>query len=167
MSRLDHLNELPAEDVIDQLMTCLRSRVWAADVLSRRPYRSLADLEDQAMAAARGLSDAELGVALAAHPRIGERPDGVGAEARFSRAEQAGVGSGSATAAALREVNDAYEARFGRVFLIRAAGRDAAEILAAARERLVHDLAAEGRVVREQLGEIAVLRLRALLESFA
>jgi 2-oxo-4-hydroxy-4-carboxy-5-ureidoimidazoline decarboxylase len=164
-SRLDHLNELPAEDVIEQLMTCLRSRVWAADVLSRRPYRSLADVEDQAMAAARGLTEAELAAALVAHPRIGDRPDGVGAEAEFSRAEQAGVGSEAVTAAALHEVNEAYEARFGHVFLVRVAGRDTAEILAAARERLAHDAATEGRVVREQLGEIAVLRLRTLIED--
>jgi len=136
-------------------------------VLSRRPYRSLADLEDQAMAAARGLTEAELAAALAAHPRIGDRPDGVGAEARFSRAEQAGVGSDAATAAALREVNDAYEARFGHVFLVRGAGRTTGEILALARERLAHDPATEGRVVREQLAEIAVLRLRTLLDSSA
>jgi 2-oxo-4-hydroxy-4-carboxy-5-ureidoimidazoline decarboxylase len=165
MSRLDHLNELPAEDVIEQLMTCLRSRVWAADVLSRRPYRSLADVEDQAMAAARGLTDAELEAALEAHPRIGDRPEGAGSEAAFSRAEQSGVGPDAPTAAALREVNDAYEARFGHVFLVRAAGRDATEIVALARRRLGHDPATEGRVVREQLGEIAVLRLRSLLEE--
>ncbi|MGF1663768.1 MAG: 2-oxo-4-hydroxy-4-carboxy-5-ureidoimidazoline decarboxylase [Kineosporiaceae bacterium] len=164
-SRLDHLNELPAEAAIQQLMTCLRSRVWAADVLSRRPYRSLADVEDQAMAAARGLPEGEVAAALAAHPRIGERPEGTDAEAGFSRAEQAGVGSEAATTAALREVNEAYEARFGHVFLVRAAGRDAAGILAAARERLTHDPATEGRVVREQLGEIAVLRLRTLLDG--
>jgi 2-oxo-4-hydroxy-4-carboxy-5-ureidoimidazoline decarboxylase len=169
MSRLDHLNELPAEDVIEQLMTCLRSRVWAADVLSRRPYRSLADVEDQAMAAARGLSDAELEVALAAHPRIGERTDGPGAEAVFSRAEQSALAADpdGGTAEALRRANEEYEARFGHVFLVRAAGRTAAEIRALARERLAHDPHTEGRVVREQLGEIAVLRLRTLLEPQA
>ena len=164
MSRLDHLNELPPEDVIEQLMTCLRSRVWAADVLSRRPYHSLADVEDQAMAAARGLTDGELAAALAAHPRIGERADGPGAEAEFSRAEQSAAYDPDAdTAAAMRRANGEYEARFGHVFLVRAAGRDAAEILALARERLGHDPATEARVVREQLGEVAVLRLRGFI----
>ncbi|MGF1653501.1 MAG: 2-oxo-4-hydroxy-4-carboxy-5-ureidoimidazoline decarboxylase, partial [Actinomycetales bacterium] len=153
------------EDVIEQLMTCLRSRVWAADVLSRRPYHSLADVEDQAMAAARGLTDHELAGALAAHPRIGEQPDGAGAEAAFSRAEQSAVAADpdAGTAAALLRANEEYEARFGHVFLIRAAGRDATEILTLARQRLTHDPHTEGRVVREQLGEIAVGRLRSLL----
>ena len=42
----------------------------------------------------------------------------------------------AAIAAALAEGNRAYEERFGRVFLIRAAGRSAPEILAALTERL-------------------------------
>ena len=55
----------------------------------------------------------------------------------MSRAEQAGVDpSDAAVAAALAEGNRAYEQRFGRVFLIRAAGRSATEILAALTERL-------------------------------
>lgn len=150
-----------------QLMTCLRSRAWATRLLAGRPYASMAAVEDQAMSAARALTEDQLAEALAAHPRIGDRPLGPGADASFSRSEQSGVGDDEGTAAALRRANEDYEARFGHVFLIRAAGRDAAEILAAARERLGNDPEAEGRVVREQLGEIAVLRLRALLGESA
>lgn len=163
MFRLDHLNDGLDER---QLMTCLRSRAWATRMLAARPYASMSEVEEHAMTAARGLTADQLAEALAAHPRIGERPSGAGAEATFSRSEQSTVGrdlDDEDTAAALRRANEEYEARFGHVFLIRAAGRDAEEILAAARERLGHDAGTEGRVVREQLGEIAVLRLRALL----
>jgi 2-oxo-4-hydroxy-4-carboxy-5-ureidoimidazoline decarboxylase len=147
-----------------QLMTCLRSRAWATRMLAARPYASMAQVEEQAMAAARALTDDQLTEALAAHPRIGDRPMGPGAEAGFSRTEQSGVADDAGTAtAALRQANEEYEARFGHVFLIRAAGRDGEQILAAARERLGNDPVTEGRVVREQLGEIAVLRLRSLL----
>lgn len=160
MFRFDHLLERVDER---QLMTCLRSRAWATRMLAGRPYASWAEVEEHAMAAARDLSDDDLAEALAAHPRIGDRPAGPGVEAGFSRSEQSGVAGDAGTAAALRRVNEEYEARFGHVFLIRAAGRDAEEILAAARERLGHDPVTEGRVVREQLGEIAVGRLRSLL----
>ena len=101
-----------------------------------------------------------------AHPgRTGQRPGGSHAEARFSRAEQAGIGTPeTAVAAALLEGNLAYEKRFGRVFLIRAAGRSATEILGALNERLGHTDAEEQPVVADLLRQIAVLRLRRLFE---
>ncbi len=49
------------------------------------------------------------------------------------------------------------------MFLIRAAGRRRAEILAALTERLAHTPAEEEPVVADQLREIAVLRLKGLL----
>lgn len=79
----------------------------------------------------------------------------------MSRSEQAGVDpSDDEVQRALREGNLAYEERFGRVFLIRAAGRSADEILSSLRDRLQNDAAAEDRIVAEQLREIALLRLR-------
>ncbi|HEX2774652.1 MAG TPA: 2-oxo-4-hydroxy-4-carboxy-5-ureidoimidazoline decarboxylase, partial [Micromonosporaceae bacterium] len=65
--------------------------------------------------------------------------------------------------AALVEANREYEERFGHVFLIFATGRTEAEILAAARARLGNDDEAERRVVREELGRIARLRLSKLV----
>ncbi|HEV7949033.1 MAG TPA: 2-oxo-4-hydroxy-4-carboxy-5-ureidoimidazoline decarboxylase, partial [Glaciihabitans sp.] len=53
----------------------------------------------------------------------------------------------------------AYEARFGRVFLIRAAGRSRAEILSELTRRLELDDETELAIVGEQLRDIALLRL--------
>lgn len=79
----------------------------------------------------------------------------------MSRSEQSGVDPSDVDVQqALREGNLAYEERFGRVFLIRAAGRSAEEILSTLQERLRNDADAEGRIVAEQLREIALLRLR-------
>jgi 2-oxo-4-hydroxy-4-carboxy-5-ureidoimidazoline decarboxylase len=63
------------------------------------------------------------------------------------------------TAGRLAAGNAAYEQRFDRVFLIRAAGRSADEILAELDRRLENDDATERSETVEQLGEIAVLRL--------
>jgi len=145
-------NELSAEVALAELTTCLHGSQWAQTVLQGRPYPSVDALAERAMTAARQLSEQALADALAAHPRIGERPTGSGAAALFSRTEQAGVTGDDGTAAALRQANIDYEERFGRVFLIAEAGR-----------RLANDDAAEGAEVREQLGEIAVLRLRQVL----
>lgn len=151
------------ERLAADLLVCLHSEQWVQRMLLGRPYRSLAAVEHAALAAADALDDAALAEALQAHPPIGQRPDGDGAEAAHSRREQGGVATDDTTAARLHRANIAYEARFGHVFLVRAAGRSAEEILTAAQDRLGNDPATEGVVVRRQLGEIAVLRLHDLM----
>lgn len=151
------------EDLARELRVCLHAEEWVQQVLLARPYRTLAAIEEAALEAADALSDDGLAEALQAHPRIGERPDGDDAEAAHSRREQGGVVLDDTVAARLHRANVAYESHFGHVFLIRAAGRSAEEILVAAQDRLGNDPATEAAVVRRQLGEIAVLRLRDLL----
>jgi len=60
----------------------------------------------------------------------------------------------------LADGNRAYEERFDRVFLIRAAGRESAEILAELERRLGNDDATERAETVRQLGEIMLFRLR-------
>ena len=82
-------------------------------------------------------------------------------QAAFSAEEQSGVDPADARAASeLAAGNAAYEERFDRVFLIRAAGRSAPEILAELRRRLANDDDAERAETVTQLREIALLRLR-------
>ena len=84
--------------------------------------------------------------------------DDVGAE--HSLREQASITGGDADVSErIRRGNVAYEQRFGRVFLIRAAGRSAEEILAQLEQRLENDPAAEEPIVARELREIALLRL--------
>jgi 2-oxo-4-hydroxy-4-carboxy-5-ureidoimidazoline decarboxylase len=165
-SALDRLNTLPAGEVLTALRACCASTAWVSSVADGRPYATRTALLDTAEEACRQLSDADLEEALAAHPRIGDRAAGAGAEARWSRQEQASVSdSDDATRAQLRTANLAYEERFGRVFLIRAAGRTPAEMLAEARRRLGNDDATERREVAAQLAQIARLRVEKLLET--
>ncbi|MFE5671288.1 2-oxo-4-hydroxy-4-carboxy-5-ureidoimidazoline decarboxylase [Agromyces sp. NPDC056523] len=147
----------------DQLRACLHVERWVRDVARGAPYDGVDELLAAADAAATPLSAAEIDEALSAHPRIGERAVGDGAAERFSRSEQAAADADDATlSAAIAQGNRDYEARFGRIFLIRAAGRSRAEILAELDRRLSLDDAAELAVVGEQLREIALLRLRTL-----
>ena len=162
---LDAFNSAGRSEAIALLRSCLEIPRWYAALVDGRPYASVGDLVAAGATAASPFTVDEVDGALAQHPRIGERPAGPGAEASMSRAEQAGVDpSDAAVAAALVEGNRAYEQRFGRVFLIRAAGRSAAEILEALNERLGHTDAEEQPVVADQLRQIALLRLRGLFE---
>ncbi len=131
---------------------------WADDVQAAQPYPGRQALLEAADLAARALSDEELDQALSGHPRIGERG---GAQ---SQHEQSGVDPSAAdTAARLAAGNAAYEERFDRVFLIRAAGRDAEQILAELDRRLGNDEATERAETVDNLRQIALLRLEASL----
>jgi 2-oxo-4-hydroxy-4-carboxy-5-ureidoimidazoline decarboxylase len=142
------------------LTACLHVPRWVDEVVGHAPFASLDALLAVAAEAATPLSPAEIDEALADHPRIGQRPAGTGASASFSRAEQASSQSEDAgLAARLQAGNAAYEAKFGRVFLIRAAGRDRPEILAELERRLRLDPAAELEVVGAELRGIALLRI--------
>jgi 2-oxo-4-hydroxy-4-carboxy-5-ureidoimidazoline decarboxylase len=142
----------------EALLGCLSVPRWADDVMAGQPYDDADALIAAADAAARQLTDGELDQALAGHPRIGERG---GAQ---SQREQSGVDQTAGdTAARLKAGNAAYEERFDRVFLIRAAGRDAEEILGQLERRLQNDDATERAETVDNLRQIALLRLKALL----
>ena len=68
-------------------------------------------------------------------------------------------------AARIARRQQAYEGRFGRVFLIRAAGRSPEEMLGELDRRLRNDPRTEQGEALGQLAEIAVLRLRSSLED--
>ena len=146
----------------EDLLACLSVPRWADDVLAGGPYADRVALVARADEAGRTLSDEELDQALSAHPRIGER--GGPEMSAASQREQAGVDPAAGdTAARLAAGNAAYEARFGRVFLIRAAGRDAEAILAELDRRLGNDDETERAETVDNLRQIALLRLEALL----
>jgi len=135
---------------------------WVDAVVTGRPYASVDALTSRAAALADEWGVADLDAALAHHPRIGRRPIGTGAEAAASRREQASMTDAAAgVTAAIAAGNAAYERRFGRVFLIRAAGRAPEQILAELQRRLRSDDEAEAAEALAQLAEIAILRLRA------
>lgn len=82
----------------------------------------------------------------------------------MSRNEQSGIALSGGIREQLVEGNRRYEERFGRVFLIRAAGRSAEEILAVLNRRLENTAEDELAATAAALREIAILRLEGLLD---
>jgi len=161
---LDWFNGLPADDLRERLRACNAADRFVDEVAARRPYASASEVADTAVAVTLGLDWAAVQQALAAHPRIGDRVGGTSAEARSSRAEQASMGTADDDLrAALVEGNQEYEARFDHVYLIRAAGRSPAEMLAELHRRLGNDGATERVEVTGQLAEITRLRVEGLV----
>ncbi|MCS5496433.1 2-oxo-4-hydroxy-4-carboxy-5-ureidoimidazoline decarboxylase [Cnuibacter physcomitrellae] len=151
------------DELREALLSCLGVERFADDVVAAGPYSDNAALLAAADDVAASLTPAEVDAALAHHPRIGERAQGEGQAQRFSRSEQSTAdASDEHLAAAIADGNRAYEARFDRVFLIRAAGRSRAEILSELQRRLELDDATEAATVASELHDITMLRLASL-----
>lgn len=164
--RIEEFNALPAQDARELVAPCVAIPSFAEAVVAGRPYADVAGALAVAREHAAGWSDAEVEAALADHPRIGERPQDDSASAAMSAREQAGVDPADAEVQArLAEGNRRYEERFGRIYLVRALGRTAGEMLELLEQRLTNDPAAELAVTKQQLGEIALLRLEELLST--
>jgi len=147
----------------ERLTAALGVRRWVQAVGEGGPYASVDDLVAAGEAQAAALTDDELDEAVAHHPRIGERASGDGTSVRLSADEQGGLGAAAeGVDAAIARGNEVYEQRFGRVFLVRAAGRDRQQILDELQRRLKNDPQDEAQEAKQQLREIAALRLRAL-----
>lgn len=155
---LEQLNAMRADDAERELRRCCASTRWASIMTSRRPFRSVDDLQRQADEVWWSLDRSDWLEAFSHHPRIGERAAG------WANQEQAGThAAGRATLDALVQGNREYERRFGHVFLICATGRTADEMLHELRRRLTNDPGPELRVAAGEQAKITRLRLEKLI----
>ena len=161
------LNALPAAEADAAFLACCGSTRWAREMASRRPFGDAAALAAAADEAWWSLDPEDWDEAFRAHPRIGERkaaPSQGARAAAWSSQEQAGAAAaGEDVAAALAEGNHAYEARFGRIYIVCATGKTAEEMLAILRARLANDDATELRAAAAEQAKITRLRLEKLL----
>lgn len=153
---IQRFNGLSADELRPAVLRCVAVPRWAGKLVGNRPYTGLADLLAQAEKLTDGLTDDEVRLALADHPKIGQRTNSA-----WSTSEQSGVdGRDAGLAERLLDGNIAYEARFGHIYLVCATGRSGADMLADLTARLANDPVTELGVVRAELGKIAALRLR-------
>ena len=156
---LDQLNALDNDAGARALLACCGSTEWAREMAVSRPFdgpESMGQTSDRIWAS---LERTDWLQAFAAHPKIGQR-----SASAWASAEQSGVGGAANNVLdRLAAGNRAYEARFGHVFLISAAGRSAEDILAALEDRLDNDPDTELRVAAEEHRRITRLRLERLL----
>lgn len=157
------LNAMAAEVFEERVLACCGSRAWASGLQAARPFATFDALLDTADDVWAGLSADDRQEAFAAHPRIGERGASV-----WARGEQAGAaGASDETLRELEVGNQEYEERFGHVFLIKATGKSAEEMLEALRQRLGNDPDAELAEAAEQQRQITRIRLEKLVRPVA
>jgi 2-oxo-4-hydroxy-4-carboxy-5-ureidoimidazoline decarboxylase len=161
---IEEFNAMGAAEAAAAVRPCVDIDSWVEAVVDGRPYADLDALLATSDRQATGWSGTEVEAALADHPRIGDRPTGSAASAEMSAREQSGVDpTDTDVQRRLADGNRRYEEKFGRIYLVRAAGRTAAEMLDLLELRLTNDPATELGVTKAQLAEIATLRLKALM----
>jgi len=161
-------NLLPTGEAIATILPCCGSKAWAQGMITRRPL-----LDESALLAAsnetwRGLGQSDWMEAFRSHPRIGESRAAHSPPAQavaWSAQEQSNVvDANAAVKSALADANREYDRRFGRIFIVCAAGKSAPEILEVLHRRLNNDAESELQEAAEQQRQITEIRLRKWLQ---
>ncbi len=162
-------NGLEAEAAAREALPCCGSWGWARELAARRPFTVVAELFAASDAVWRGLPENDWRKAFDSHPRIGEthaQRDTPTLSLRLSEGEQrAAMRADEKARRWLFEGNRRYEAKFGRIFIVCASGRTAAEILAMLEARMSNDPVTELQEAAEQQRQVTQLRLRRWLEG--
>src|SRR5215471_12323227 len=163
------LNEQSAHAAEAEFLKCCGSTRWAHLMTSARPFRSSAEILQQADQLCALLSEDDWLEAFRAHPKIGEKKAAAVQSEQaqtWSAQEQSGVAdAASAIKAALAEANREYEERFGFIFIVCATGKSSEEMLRILQVRLRNDRAVELGIAAEEQSKITRLRLEKLLNQ--
>jgi allantoicase len=158
---LRFINALPEADRARLFHQCATSQRYARALAAKAPFADMDALSRASIACFSNLEESDWNEMFQGHPRIGERkPD------RLAMLEQKGMDAATPSQRAeLAAVNEAYEQKFGRIYLVCATGKSAEELLRLAKLRLAGEPAEELENARTAQREIASIRLRKLLRA--
>jgi len=162
-------NEALLEAATMQILPCCGSKVWATEMAARRPLQNKSALMAASDEVWRNLNESDWIEAFNSHPRIGESSapnPSVPRSSTWSMQEQKKVADAAdAVKIALAEGNREYENKFGRIFIVCAAGKSGTELLEILRRRLQNDAGTELHEAAEQQRQIMQIRLRKWLQE--
>lgn len=166
VAQLDRMTDTEAAF---KLAACCGSSVWVSAMLARRPFGTPDALFAAAEWVADTLVEEDWLEAFTHHPKIGTRNSNavVSTTAEsWSVGEQSAVGTATGDERAeLADANDAYEKRYGFIFIVFANGRNAVEILALLRTRMTNERRDEIFTAAAEQRKITRLRLGKLVTS--
>lgn len=165
---LKRFNEMPIDDARSAMRGCCGSTVWCQSMAAARPYVSLDAVREHADAFLDTLGQTDWLEAFAAHPKLGDMDSlkmKFAGNQTWSAGEQSGVSTADPrTLGELAAGNEAYEQRFGFIFILCASGVSAAEMLLALNRRLRNDRATEIVLAAAEQRKITHLRLAKLFD---
>lgn len=166
VSQLDGMTDTEAAF---KLAACCGSSAWVSGMLARRPFGTPDGLFAAAESVADTLVEKDWLEAFTHHPKLGARSANAAVSTTaksWSAGEQSAVATADTTVmVALADANDAYEARYGFIFIVFANGRNASEILALLRTRMTNERSDEISIASAEQRKITRLRLGKLVMS--
>jgi len=164
---LSELNMLDPAERRAALEKCNGSRTWIEMMMRGFPFVDTAALLVAADHAWQSCGPSDGREAFTHHPRIGDMDSlrkKFANTGQWAAGEQAGIdGAPDDLLAALAAGNQAYEEKFGYIFIVCATGRSAAEMLTSLQQRLGNDPEKEIQIAMTEQGRITRLRLEKLL----
>jgi 2-oxo-4-hydroxy-4-carboxy-5-ureidoimidazoline decarboxylase len=159
---LEDWNRLEQETATKIILPCNGSLAWAIGVVNLYPFETPEEFFAASDKVWLALPEEDWQQAFDSHPRIGEHKAkaATAQSLKWSAGEQSAANPDEATQAALAAANKEYEQKFGRIFIVCASGRSAAEMLAILQARLANDPATELKEAAEQQRQITQIRLR-------
>lgn len=164
---LEELNSINENELREHLAVCCGSTNWQTALMQLRPFSDTADLFDKSLQAWNSTTESDWLEAFSHHPKIGDLES---LKKKFANsrhlagAEQASVQhADDMILKKLAAGNDAYEKKFGFIFIVCATGKQADEMLALLEIRLPNDRETELKTAAAEQHKITTLRLQKLI----
>lgn len=164
---LDELNALPREQAEARFRDCCAAEPWVQGMVDNRPYASRDQLLEQSQRLWPTLTEQDWLQAFEAHPKIGD-VDSLRKKYASTKALASGEQAGArqapeAVLQRLKADNDAYQEKFGFIFIVCATGKSAAEMLELLEARLPNTREQEIENAAREQAKITELRLEKLV----
>lgn len=166
---IEELNKLGKQEAFDELFKCCGCSIWAKNLVDFRPFKSKADLFRLSDMIWTSCDEEEVMEAFSHHPKIGDIKSlekKFASTKEWASGEQAGVNV--ATQQVLQELadaNEAYEKKFGYIFIVCATGKTADEMLSLLKARLLNEPEDELRIAKGEQNKITHIRLDKLIAA--
>lgn len=164
---LSQLNQLPQKEQEIELRKCCGSSTWVKNLLAMFPLSSQEELLEQSDQIWSDCNEADAREAFSHHPKIGDLSSlrkKFASTSQWAEGEQQGVQHANPQVLeAFAESNQAYEDKFGYIFIVCASGKLAEEMLSLLSLRLLNNPENEINIAMEEQNKITRLRLKKLL----
>ncbi|HWK03947.1 MAG TPA: 2-oxo-4-hydroxy-4-carboxy-5-ureidoimidazoline decarboxylase [Puia sp.] len=161
------LNKLEPAALREALGLCCGAAAWVEGMLGLFPVATEEALLQGAERIWYACGEGDWREAFTHHPRIGDLASlkvKFGSTGQWAAGEQSGVNAASEEVlSALAAGNEAYEQRFGYIFIVCATGKSAVEMLALLKARLGNTPETEIRIAMGEQNKITRIRLEKLL----
>lgn len=166
---LSELNSMPEAEFVRLLGGIFEHSPWVAEgAASARPFASIADLHAAMVRQIAQAGDQAQLKLIRAHPELAGKAAVRGELTNESTSEQAGAGLDKCSPkeyARLKELNEAYNKKFGFPFILAVKGYDRAGIIDQFERRLQLSVEDEKRESLQQIYKIGGLRLKDLVTN--